>query len=181
MTRIKQHIATALAWILIFPVIFQSVHVIWHHSYDHHVTVEHACCASPRKSSCVNVIEILNFAAAYRTPNLAELTSNGQHKLRYEKGDPDLVPENACETDLSMHSHMDHITFDIAGFYNILNNYIFISPTGDTTASGVSIYQYKQSNSTLIGGEAGFHFHPKPLKWLHFEATFASVFGKQAN
>ncbi len=122
-----------------------------------------------------------NFAAAYRTPNLAELTSNGQHELRYEKGDPDLVPENAYETDLSMHFHMDHITFDIAGFYNILNHYIFISPTGDTTASGVSIYQYKQSNSRLTGGEAGFHFHPKPLKWLHFETTFASVFGKQTN
>ena len=75
----------------------------------------------------------LNFAAAYRTPNLAELTSNGQHELRYEIGDNNLVPENAYETDLSIHYHRDNFTFDIAGFYNIINNYIFISPTGDTT------------------------------------------------
>ncbi len=122
-----------------------------------------------------------NFAAAYRTPNLAELTSSGQHELRYEIGDHNLVPENAYETDLSLHYHKDNFTFDIAGFYNIVNNYIFISPTGDTTSSGIDIFKYKQANSTLFGGEAGLHIHPKTLKWLHFETTFSSVIGKQQN
>lgn len=122
-----------------------------------------------------------NFAAAYRTPNLAELTSNGQHELRYEIGDNNLVPENAYETDLSIHYHKDNFTFDIAGFYNIINNYIFISPTGDTTSSGIYIYKYKQANSALFGGEAGLHIHPKPIEWLHFETTFSSVIGKQDN
>lgn len=122
-----------------------------------------------------------NFAAAYRTPNLAELTSNGQHELRYEIGDHNLVPENAYETDLSLHYHMDYLTFDIAGFYNIVNKYIFISPTGDTTDSGIDIFRYKQANSTLFGGEAGIHIHPRKIKWLHFETTFSMVIGKQEN
>jgi iron complex outermembrane receptor protein len=122
-----------------------------------------------------------NFAAAYRTPNLAELTSNGQHELRYEIGNSDLIPENAYETDFSIHYHIDNLTFDIAGFYNIVNNYIFITPTGDTTNSGINIFEYKQSNSTLFGGEVGLHVHPKPIKWLHFETTFAIVIGKQQN
>jgi len=122
-----------------------------------------------------------NFAAAYRTPNLAELTSNGQHELRYEVGDQHLVPENAYETDLSLHYHKANFTFDLAGFYNHINNYIFIAPTGETTASGIDIYKYKQANSTLIGGEAGLHIHPKSVEWLHFETTFASVAGKQEN
>ena len=122
-----------------------------------------------------------NFAAAYRTPNLAELTSNGQHELKYEIGDPNLVPENSYEADLSMHYHKDNFTFDIAGFYNIVNNYIFISPKGDTTTLGIDIFKYKQSNSTLLGGEAGLHIHPKSLKWLHFESTFSSVIGEQEN
>jgi len=122
-----------------------------------------------------------NFAAAYRTPNLAELTSNGQHELRYEIGDNNLIPENAYETDLSIHYHKDNFTFDITGFYNIVNNYIFISPTGDTTYSGINIYKYKQANSALFGGEAGLHIHPKPIEWLHFETTFSSVIGKQDN
>jgi iron complex outermembrane recepter protein len=123
----------------------------------------------------------VNFAAAYRTPNLAELTSNGQHELRYEIGDQNLVPENAYEADLCIHYHKENYTIDIAGFYNIVNNYIFISPTGDTTVLGIDIFRYKQANSVLFGGEAGLHIHPKPIKWLHFKATFSSVIGKQEN
>jgi iron complex outermembrane receptor protein len=122
-----------------------------------------------------------NVASAYRTPNLAELTSNGQHETRYELGNQKLVPENSYETDLSLHYHKENLTFDLAGFYNIINNYIFFSPTGDTTATGISIYQYIQSNSKLFGGEAGLHFHPSFVKWLHFQTTFSSVIGKQDN
>jgi len=120
-----------------------------------------------------------NFASAFRTPNLAELTSNGQHETRYEIGNPDLVPENSYESDVSIHYHSANFTFEVASFYNQINNYIFISPTGDLTVSGIPIYQYKQANSTIKGGEAGLHIHPKPLEWLHFETTFASVIGKQ--
>ncbi len=77
-----------------------------------------------------NLLFRANFAAAYRTPNLAELTSNGPHELRYEIGDQHLVPENSYETDLNIHYHIDNFMLDIAGFYNIIKNYIFISPTG---------------------------------------------------
>ena len=101
--------------------------------------------------------------------------------MRFEIGDQNLVPENSYETDLSIHYHIDNFIFDIAGFYNIINNYIFISPTGDTTTSGINIYRYKQTNSYLFGGEAGLHFHPKQIKWFHSELTFSSVIGKQDN
>jgi iron complex outermembrane recepter protein len=120
-----------------------------------------------------------NFASAFRTPNLAELTSNGQHELRYEIGNPDLVPEKAFETDASIHYHRDNLTFDLAGFVNRLNHYIFITPTGDTTGSGIGIYRYMQENSLLTGGEAGVHIHPEKLEWLHVETTFSSVIGRQ--
>lgn len=128
-----------------------------------------------------NLLFRANFAAAYRTPNLAELTSNGPHELRYEIGDQNLVPENSYETDLSIHYHIDNFIFDIAGYYNIINNYIFISPTGETTISGMDIYKYQQVNSCLWGGEIGLHFHPMPVKWLSFEPTFSFVTGKQEN
>jgi iron complex outermembrane receptor protein len=122
-----------------------------------------------------------NLAAAYRTPNLAELTSNGPHETRYEVGDPDLVPENSMETDVNIHFHKPNYSFDIAGFYNSIRHYIFISPIGDTTAEGMSIYKYMQNDAALFGGEAGLHIHPEPLEWLHFEMTFASVIGRQKN
>ena len=122
-----------------------------------------------------------NFAAAYRTPNLAELTSNGLHELRYETGDPGLVPENAFEADLSLHFHSRNLTMDVAGFYNLINHYIYIAPTGDTTSDGIGIYQYRQSDSRLYGGEAGLHFHPARLEWLHCETTYAQVIGMQGS
>lgn len=128
-----------------------------------------------------NLLFRANFAAAYRTPNLAELTSNGPHELRYEIGDQHLVSENSYENDLSIHYHIDNFIFDLAVFYNIINNYIFISPTGETTISGMNIYRYRQVNSYLFGGEAGLHFHPKLIKWLSFEPTFSFVTGKQKN
>ncbi len=122
-----------------------------------------------------------NFAKGYRVPNLSELTSNGMHGNRYEIGNENLSPENSFETDLSMHYHGEFLSFDLAGFYNQINDYIFISPTADTTSSGVDIYRFSQTNATLHGGEAGIHFHPKSLPWLHIEGTYSLVIGKQEN
>ena len=122
-----------------------------------------------------------NLATAFRTPNLAELTSNGRHETRYERGDNSLIPEKSYETDVSLHYHEDNFTVDAAGFYNSINNYIFLSPTGDTSENGIYVFKYMQSNSTLFGGEAAIHFHPKFINWLHFETTYATVVGKQAN
>lgn len=122
-----------------------------------------------------------NLAAAYRTPNLAELTSDGQHETIYEKGNQNLLPENSFESDISLHIHKNNFTFDVAAFYNYIRNYIFISPTNDIASNGIPVYQYLQVNSTLFGGEAGFHLHPKDIDWMHFQSTFASVIGKQSN
>jgi len=122
-----------------------------------------------------------NIASAYRTPNLAELTSNGQHELRYELGDAELVPEKALESDLSLHYHGRNLTFDLAGFYNVVNDYIFITPTGDTTAAGIPVYRYMQADALLYGGEADLHFHPVRIDWLHLESSFSKVTGVQRN
>lgn len=122
-----------------------------------------------------------NFAKAYRVPNLSELTSNGMHGNRYEKGNENLNPEDAYEFDVSVHYHGKYLSFDLAGFYNHINNYIYISPTDDTTSTGVGIYRFSQSDANLFGGEAGLHFHPVSLPWLHIQGTYSSVTGKQEN
>lgn len=122
-----------------------------------------------------------NLASAYRTPNLAELTSDGPHELRYEIGNSELDPEKSWETDLSFHYHKNDFTIDIAAYLNTIKNYIFIAPTGSNTEEGLPIFKYRQSDSKLYGGEIGIHYHPKNLKFLHFESTFANVVGKQNN
>lgn len=122
-----------------------------------------------------------NFAAAFRTPNLAELTSNGVHEIRYELGNSELVPQQAYETDVSIHYHVKNLTLDLAGFYNIIREYIYISPTNDSTINNERIYRYTQGDAVLFGGEAGFHFHPERWHWLHFEGSFSRVTGMLSN
>jgi iron complex outermembrane receptor protein len=121
-----------------------------------------------------------NLATAFRTPNLAELTSNGPHELRFERGNPDLLPEKSREADLSVHYHSGSLKFDLAAFYNRIGNYIFIAPTGEEIRPGMPVYQYRQADAALFGYEAGLNFRPGALKWLSFETTFAAVTGKQS-
>ena len=123
----------------------------------------------------------VNFAKAYRVPNLSELSSNGEHGSRFEIGNDQLNPENAYETDFSMHYHGEFLSLDLAGFYNHIDNYIYISPTADTTSTGMGIYRFSQINAKLYGGEAGVHFHPKAIPWLHIKGVYSSVTAKQEN
>ncbi len=122
-----------------------------------------------------------NLAAAFRSPNLAELTSNGLHENRVEVGSPDLGAQHAFEGDLSVHYHFDHLSIDVAGFYNKIKDYIFISPTGEQRIGGFPIYKYMQANARLFGGEAVLHIHPPRVEWIHFETIFSTVTGKKEN
>ncbi len=120
-----------------------------------------------------------NLASAYRTPNLAELTQDGQHGARYEQGNPDLKPQRSYEADLSMHLHSNWFLMDVAVFYNHINDYIFLSPTNDTTETGMEIYRYLQSNAHLYGGE--LVLEALPLKWFNVKGTYSYLIGEQDN
>ena len=124
----------------------------------------------------------LNFASGFRAPNLAELTSNGVHEgsNRYEIGNVNLRNEHNFQADLNLEYRNSHLELFANGFYNHINNYIFISPNG-TTIDDFDVYDYTQANANLYGGEAGVHFHPHPLDWLHFTSSFESVTGKKEN
>ena len=122
----------------------------------------------------------LNVASGFRAPNLAELTSNGVHEgsNRYEIGNADLKNEQNIQADLNLEYGNAHFEFFANGFYNHVNNYIFISPNG-TTIDGNNVYDYVQDNAALYGGEIGIHYHPHPLDWLHFVSSFENVTGKK--
>ncbi|MEO8933732.1 MAG: TonB-dependent receptor [Xanthomarina sp.] len=124
----------------------------------------------------------LNLASGFRAPNLAELTSYGSHEgtNRFEIGDDNLNNEQNLQTDLSVEFKSEHVEFYVNGFYNLVNNYIFLQPDG-TLVDGTPVYLYVQQDSNLYGGEIGFHFHPHPLDWLHVESSFETVTGKQDN
>ena len=124
----------------------------------------------------------LNLASGFRAPNLAELTSHGVHEgtNRYEIGNAHLSTEQNFQADLSMEYRNEHVEFFANGFYNAVNNYIFLSPT-DGISDDYTVYEYLQDDAALYGGEFGFHLHPHPLDWLHFESSFETVTGRLQN
>ncbi|MBN2614397.1 MAG: TonB-dependent receptor [Bacteroidales bacterium] len=124
-----------------------------------------------------NLLLRLNVASAFRSPNIAELTQDGVHGARYEKGNSNLKNQQNTEADLGLHFHTLHTTFEVSAFYNHINNYIYLSPT-DNYTNGYRIYQYMQTPSELYGGEVGFHIHPHPLDWLHLSANYSYILGK---
>jgi iron complex outermembrane receptor protein len=126
-----------------------------------------------------NVTARINIASGFRAPNLSELYSDGTHEgtNRYEIGSSDLKNEQNVQADLAIEFKNEHIEFFANGFYNMINDYIYLSPNGNVIDSD-PVYVYLQEDAKLYGGELGFHLHPHPLDWLHLESSFQAVTGK---
>ncbi len=129
-----------------------------------------------------NILFRLNLATGFRAPNLSELTSNGHHSgaNRVEIGNQELDSEQNVQVDLAMEYGNQHIEVYANAFYNNVSDYIYLQPTGEFR-DGDPIYVFEQQNAKLYGGEFGFHLHPHPLDWLHFESSFDMVFGELDN
>ncbi|SDB39434.1 iron complex outermembrane recepter protein [Flavobacteriaceae bacterium MAR_2010_188] len=123
-----------------------------------------------------------NVASGFRAPNLAELTSDGVHEgtNRYEIGNPDLENEQNIQLDLALEYKGEHFEFFANGFYNFINNYIYLNPLGNLIEEN-PVFEYQQTNANLYGGEFGLHIHPHPLDWLHIESGFETVTAKRAD
>lgn len=119
----------------------------------------------------------VNVASGFRAPNTSELLSNGVHEgtLRYEIGDNNLKSEKATQADFSISYEEEHFSFYVNPFFNHINNYIFLSPSG-SVIDDLPVYYYGQTEANLSGGELGFHWHPHPIEWLHLESNYSSVF-----
>lgn len=124
----------------------------------------------------------INFATGFRAPNLSELSSNGVHEgsNRYEIGNSNLKTEQNFQVDLNVDYNSEHFDFFVNGFYNNINNYIFISPNGNTIDTNF-VYDYLQNNAVLYGGETGIHLHLHEIDWLHMTSSYEMVIGKLEN
>jgi len=124
----------------------------------------------------------INLASGFRAPNLAELTSDGEHEgsNRYEIGDINLTNEQNVQLDLNLNYNSEHFEFFVNGFYNSINDYIYLTPTSESIEDA-QVFKYLQENATLYGGELGIHLHPHPLDWLHISSNLETVTGKLNN
>jgi len=129
-----------------------------------------------------NITTRINLSTGFRAPNLAELTSDGTHEgtNRYEIGNINLKNEQNFQSDVNVEFSNEHVEFFVNGFYNKINNYIFLSPNGNVI-DGDPVFTYLQNDASLYGGEVGLHIHPHPIDWLHIESSFETVTGKQNN
>lgn len=120
----------------------------------------------------------LNASTGYRAPNLAELTSHGVHHgaQRFEVGNATLSAEKNLQVDLGFDLKTTYLNLGVDGFYNNIQNYIFLNPTADFK-EGLQVFAYEQTGAFLWGGEFYAHYHPKGK--LHFESSLAYVRGMQ--
>jgi len=125
----------------------------------------------------------LNLAKSYRAPAINELTSNEVNPGGdlYELGDRNLKPESGYEADAAFGNNGRNINFEVDGFYNFINNFIFSDRMtnihgGDTTALGKSIFQYKANTAIIAGIAAYFNIHPVNAKWLEIDNGFTYIY-----
>lgn len=140
-----------------------------------------------------DVLLKLNIARGFRTPNPAELSSNGAHEgtVRYEYGNNKLKQEVSYQADLGFILNKEHILLEVSPFFNYIQNYIFYRRLssqmgGDSVIvkDGENLWAYKfdQTNDAVIyGGELNIDIHPHPLDFLHFESNFSYLQGKFLN
>ncbi|MDR1544210.1 MAG: TonB-dependent receptor [Prevotellaceae bacterium] len=119
-----------------------------------------------------------NLSSGFRAPTMYELLSDGVHHgtNRYEKGNAALKTENSYQADLALDFRNEHVELSVNPYFNYFRNYIFLQPHG-AEIDGAPAYDYAQQDAVLYGGEAGFHFHPHPLDWMHVDGSYSAVVG----
>ena len=137
----------------------------------------------------------LNISRGYRAPTAAESGANGIHDGTpfYEIGDHNLKAESSMQYDLSLGMNSKDIWFEVTGFVNNINNYIFAEKLhsvlgGDSIRSDPALaltpgpaFKYVQGNAVLSGGEVVLNIRPSNLRWLNFDNSFSYVSAVQKN
>ncbi|MEP7166277.1 MAG: TonB-dependent receptor [Ferruginibacter sp.] len=123
-----------------------------------------------------------NSSTGFRSPNLAELSSNGLHEgvFRYEIGDPHLKLEQNINTDISVEYSDPRFFFAASVFYNYFYNYVYLAPTNDLFY-GFHVFRFRQQDAKLYGTEANFIAKPTLLRWLEWKETFSFTRGELKN
>lgn len=99
-----------------------------------------------------------NAGTSFRMPIAKELASNGvnYHYFRFEKGDPNLSPEQSYQLDLGLEWQENKWSVQLSPFFNYFPNYIYLNPTSQHDiyyGAGNQVFEYEQSKVMRYGGE----------------------------
>ena len=98
----------------------------------------------------------LNFGMAWRPPNVSELFADGLHHgtAAVEYGDTNLVAERAYNTIAAIDYAHDKFLFQLEGYYNRINNFIYLKPSLPATLTikgAFPTFKYSQVDAALTG------------------------------
>lgn len=107
----------------------------------------------------------VNAGSAWRPPSVAELYSDGLHHgaAGIERGDASLVTEKALNFTASLEYKSDKLNFLIDGYYNIIDDFIYLRPTLETelTIKGAyPLFEYTQADAHLRGTDITVNYLP---------------------
>ncbi len=120
-----------------------------------------------------------NVARGFRAPNLAELSSNGEHEgtFRYELGNKELKPEYSLQGDLGLDFNSKYVSVQSALFVSRVDNYIFAARNGALSDEGLPVYAFRSGLAHLAGGEIAVDIHP--IHQLHLSSAFSCVYARE--
>ena len=100
-----------------------------------------------------------NFSTAWRAPNVSDLYSDGLHQsaVAYERGNPNLKPEQAYNTNIGVEYTGERLYADIALYSNQINDYIYLKPDSVPIVrqrGAFPAYSYSQVRATFRGVDA---------------------------
>lgn len=120
----------------------------------------------------------LNISKSFRAPAINELTSNGLNigSNAFQLGNINLKAEQGYQIDLAYGNNGRDVGFEIDGFYNHINNFIFADRT-DSVSQGYPVFEYVSSNSAILTGiSVTLDVHPAAVKWLEWENMFSYMY-----
>lgn len=98
---------------------------------------------------------IANMSSASRAPNPSELFSDGLHHslATIEYGDLQIDSEQSLKAGIGLQGELENLGFNIQPYYNYINNFIVIEPTGEQTTirGSFPVWEYRQTDARLFG------------------------------
>lgn len=117
-----------------------------------------------------------NFGTAWRPPNINEQFSQGLHHglAAIEIGNPDFVSEQSYKWVNTLNFVDNNFRFELTGFANRINNYIYLSPSQEQFVSlrgSFAVFEYLQTNANLWGGDISVNYTFIPALELYSKGS----------
>lgn len=122
------------------------------------------------------------------TPNYLQLANYSLHERmnRFEIGNLKLKQESNLQFDLRVKVEFPAIAFEVNGFSNMINDYIFafdsgidtILPVDSNRVDTFNVFRYDQSDATINGLEMRVTINPPTAKWIKLQLSYSRIEGK---